>query len=59
MTVVERFKEDSMYGLSARNVAVVERWPLVEVRFCTKGYCFLSKMVWLNLGAESSRIKHY
>ena len=59
MTVVERFKEDSMYALSARNVAVVERWPLVEVRLYTKGYFFLSKMVWFNLGAESSRIKHY
>ena len=59
VTVVERFKEDSMYGLSARNVAVVDRWPLVEVRLCTKGYFFLSKMVWLNLGAESSRVKHY
>ena len=59
MTVVESFKEDSMYGLSARNVAVVERGPLVEVRLYTKGYFFLSKMVWFNLGAESSRIKHY
>ena len=49
MTVVERFKEDSMYGLSARNVAVVERWPSVEVRLCTKGYFFLSKMVWLKV----------
>ena len=43
MTVVERFKEDSMYGLSARNVAVVERWPLVEVRLCTKGVLFCVK----------------
>ena len=59
MTVVERFKEDSMYGLSARNVAVVERWPLVEVRLYTKGYFFLSKIVWLILGGESSRIKRY
>ena len=59
MTVVERFKQESMYGLSARNVAVVERWPLVEVRLCTKGVFFLSKMIWLNLRAESSRIKHY
>ena len=43
MTVVERFKEDSMYGLSARNVAVVERWPSVEVevRLCT-----LCKVTW-------------
>ena len=37
---VERFKQELMYGLSAgtkksgrcRGVAVVERWPLVEVR---------------------------
>ena len=43
MTVVERFKEDSMYGLSARNVAVVERWPLLEVRLCTKGVLFCVK----------------
>ena len=32
MAVVERFKQESMYGLSAKIVAVVERWPLVEVR---------------------------
>ena len=36
VTVVERFKQELMYGLSAgtKNVAVVEmeRWPLVEVR---------------------------
>ena len=40
MAVVERFKQELMYGLSAgtkksgrcREVAVVERWPLVEVR---------------------------
>ena len=29
---VERFKQESMYGLSAKKVAVVERWPLVEFR---------------------------
>ena len=29
VTVVERFKQESMYRLSAK-VAVVERWPLVE-----------------------------
>ena len=34
----ERFKQDSMYRLSAkksghyRKVAILERWPLVEVR---------------------------
>ena len=40
MAVAERFKQEIMYGLSAgtkksgrcREVAVVERWPLVEVR---------------------------
>ena len=34
VAVVERFKQELMYGLSAgtKNVAVVERWPLVEVR---------------------------
>ena len=33
VTVVERLKQESMHGLSAKKtVAVVERWPLVEVR---------------------------
>ena len=40
VAVVERFKQELMYGLSTgtkksgryREVAVVERWPLVEVR---------------------------
>ena len=34
MAVVERFKQEPMYGLSAgtKKVAVVERWPLVRVR---------------------------
>ena len=40
VAVVERFKQELMYGVSAgkkkfgryREVAVVERWPLVEVR---------------------------
>ena len=32
VAVEERFKQESMYGLSAKKVAVVERWPLVEVR---------------------------
>ena len=31
VAVVERYKQESMYGLSAKKVAVVERWPLVEV----------------------------
>ena len=30
--IVERFKQESMYGLFAKKVAVVERWPLVKVR---------------------------
>ena len=34
VAVVEGFKQDSMYGLSAgtEKVAGVERWPLVEAR---------------------------
>ena len=34
VAVVERFKQELMYGLSAgtKKVAAVERWPLVEVR---------------------------
>ena len=44
VAVVERFKQELMYGLSAgtkkssryREVAVVERWPLVEVRLYTE-----------------------
>ena len=30
--IVERLKQESMYGLSAKKMAVVERWPLLEVR---------------------------
>ena len=26
--IVERFKQESMYGLFAKKVATVERWPL-------------------------------
>ena len=36
MTVVGRFKRESMYGLSAKKVAAVERWALVEVRLFNK-----------------------
>ena len=36
MTVVGRFKRESMYGLSAKKVAVVEKWALVEVRLFNK-----------------------
>ena len=34
VVVVERFKKESMYGLSAgtKKMAVVESWPLVEFR---------------------------
>ena len=36
VAVVERFKQESMYGLSARpgqkKVAIAERWPLLEAR---------------------------
>ena len=32
VAVVETFKQESMYGLSAKKVAIVERWPLVEVQ---------------------------
>ena len=27
VAVVERFRQESMYGLSTKTVAVVERWP--------------------------------
>ena len=29
MAAVERFKQEPMYGLSAKKVVVVERWPSV------------------------------
>ena len=34
VAVVERFKQESMYGLcrDKKKVADVERWPLLEVR---------------------------
>ena len=32
VAVVERLKQEWIYGLSAKKKAVVERWPLVEVR---------------------------
>ena len=32
MAIVERLKQESMYGVSAQKVAVVERWPFVDVR---------------------------
>ena len=40
VAVVDRFKQESMYGLSAKKVAVVERWSyaLVEVRLYITSY---------------------
>ena len=32
VALVERLKHDSILALSSENVAVVEMWPLVEVR---------------------------
>ena len=32
VAIVEGFKQESMYGVSPQKVAVVERWPLVDVR---------------------------
>ena len=32
VAVVERLKQESMYALSAKKMAIVERWPLLEVR---------------------------
>ena len=51
--VVERFKQELMYGLSAgtkkcgrcREVAVVERWPLVEVRLYIQRFIQFSPSV--------------
>ena len=51
LAVVERFKQELMYGLSAgtkkcgrcREVAVVERWTLVEVRLYK---CLLFVVIW-------------
>ena len=31
VAVVERFKQESMHGLSAKKVAIVERWLVEEV----------------------------
>ena len=45
VAVVERFKQEPMYGLSAiksvhcREVAVVESWPFVEVRLYNRTSC--------------------
>ena len=49
VAVVERFKQELMYGLSAgtkrsgryREEAIVERWPLVEVRLYVSNNLFL------------------
>ena len=61
MAVVERFKQEVMYGLSAgtkksarcREVAVVERWPLVEVRLYI--YMFTSLKVSALLPCNSEK----
>ena len=36
VAIVEKFKLESMYGLpaSTKKVAVIERWPLVEILLC-------------------------
>ena len=38
MAIVERFKQESMYGFFCpprrEKVTVVERWPLAEFRLC-------------------------
>ena len=54
VAVVEWFKQGSMYGLSVEKMAVVERWPLVDVRlyikcllFCTKVHMWAFKK-WLS-----------
>ena len=31
VAVIERFKQEFTYGLSAKEVAIVKRWPLLEV----------------------------
>ena len=39
--LVERFKQESMCGLSAKKVAVEKKWPLAEVRlYYTRSICF-------------------
>ena len=45
VTVVERLKQESMYGLSAQKVAIVVRWLLVEVQY----YCIYNRRMG-NLG---------
>ena len=31
---VDKLKQEQMYGRSAKKMAVVDGWPLVEVRLC-------------------------
>ena len=60
MAVVERFKQELMYGLSAgtkksgrcREVAIVERWPLVEVRL----YVRATKREYLKKSVSNSKM---
>ena len=42
VAIVERFKQEPMYGLSVKKVAVVERWSLVEVELYFLGV-FISR----------------
>lgn len=45
VAVVERFRQGSMYGLSAsrtKKVAIIESWPLVQVWL----YLFVPKVLW-------------
>ena len=54
MAGVERFKQELMYGLSAgtkkcgrcREVAVVERWPLVEVRLYLRSRVDVARLIY-------------
>ena len=41
---VERLKQETMYGLLAKKMAVVERWPSVEVRLCIH-VCFAKSLI--------------
>ena len=48
VVIVERFKRESMYGqfVDQKLVAVVERWPLVEVRLYFLGCVSLKSLLW-------------
>ena len=38
--MVERFKQESTYGLPVEKVAVAKRWPLVEVQLSVISFYF-------------------